>query len=111
MAALATFLLGIFQVIAGVFARFVIAEKAARLAAVVTFIAMTTVLIGLLYGLIFGFYSTALSLLASAHPSIPMGLGLAINSSTIAAAGAFMTIWIACQVYKVKKTALEWATK
>lgn len=90
------------------FGRFMVAEKAARLAAWSVSFAAVCALIAAAFSCISGVCATNIQTgISNSHPSFAMGLGIAWNSVTLTAASCYMTVWIACQLYVLKKKAIN----
>lgn len=107
MPLLATFLTTAFGAMFSFFARFMVIEKAARLAAWTITFGLITVLLASAFSCIYGVCASNIASFATIHPAIGMGLGIAWNSITLTAASCYMTVWIACQVYVMKKISIN----
>jgi hypothetical protein len=107
MPLLATFLASCFSAALSVFARFFVLEKAAKLAALVVVLGLVAVLMTAMRSCVDGVCATSISGMSSSHPGFAMGLGIAINSTTLAAVGCYMSVWIVCQLYVIKKKAIN----
>lgn len=107
MPLLAAFLSALFSAALSVFSRFFILEKAAKLAAVTVTLALTAALVTSMRSCVDGVCAASISSMSSSHPSFGMGLGMVINSTTMAAVGCYMSVWIVCQLYVIKKKAIN----
>lgn len=88
------------------FGRYFIIEKAARLAAWVVAFALMTGLISSMASCINGICASAINNMTVKHEYLAMGLGIAWNQVTLSAAGCYMSVWIVCQLYVIKKKAI-----
>ena len=105
---LGAFLATLFSAAFSLFGRFFIAEKAARLAAWSVSFAAIAGLISLAFSCISGICANNIREgISGAHPSFAIGLGIAWNSVTLTAASCYMTVWVACQLYVIKKKAIN----
>lgn len=107
MPLLASFLSVAFGAMFSFFGRFMVMEKAARLAAWTVSFGLIAALITAAYSCISGICATNIASMASIHPSFGMGLGIAWNAVTLTAASCYMTVWIACQIYVMKKISIN----
>jgi hypothetical protein len=107
MPLLATFLASCFSVLLSVFARFFVLEKAAKLAALVVVLGLVAVLVTSMRSCVDGVCAASISGISSSHPSFGVGLGVVINPATLAAVGCYMSVWIVCQLYVIKKKAIN----
>lgn len=106
MPVLASFLGLMFSSALKLFARFFVLEKAAKLA----FWTVTlSLIVGLFAAMVSGINSVAgvISGVTTVHPAIAMGFGIAFNNATVSAVGAYMSVWIICQLYVIKKQAIN----
>jgi hypothetical protein len=107
MSILAKFMAMLFGAAFSFFGRFFVAEKAARLAAWTVLFAVMSALISSAFSCISGVCASNIAAMASFHSSIGMGLGIAWNQVTLSAVSCYMTVWIACQLYVIKKKAIN----
>lgn len=107
MPLLATFLVSIFSAFFSFFARFFVLEKAARLAAWSVAAVLMAALMTSMMSCVNGVCAASIAGIGSAHEYIGMGLGIVFNSTTLAAVGCYMTVWIVCQLYVIKKKAIN----
>lgn len=107
MPLLATFLSTLFGAAFSFFARFFVLEKAAKLAGVTVAIALATALVASMRSCVDGVCATSISGISSSHPSFAVGLGVVVNKATLAAVGCYMSVWIVCQLYVIKKKAIN----
>ena len=89
------------------FARFFSIRTAFLIAAWTTMLALAAGLFTAMYSCISGVCGTAISGMASIHPSVGMGLGMAWNTVTVTAFGCYMSVWLLCQIYVLKKKGWE----
>lgn len=82
-------------------------EKAARLAAWGVAFVLCSALIASMFSCVNGVCAASISKMGAAHEYLGMGLGVVINSTTLAAVGCYMTVWITCQLYVIKKKAIN----
>lgn len=107
MPLLAAFVTTLFSALFTFLARYMVLEKAARLAALAVTLALTSALVASMFSCINGACATSISKMGAAHEYLGMGLGVVINSTTLAAVGCYMTVWIVCQLYVIKKKAIN----
>lgn len=106
MPALAAFLSTCFGALLSLLGRFFVLEKASRIAAATLTVAAATALVAFLYASVAGL-SAGIAAIGSAHPMIGVGIGLVINPATLGAISIYMAVWVACQVYVVKKRVIN----
>lgn len=105
---LATIMASLFSAAFSLFGRYFVMEKAARLAAWTVAFALMSALIGSMFSCINGVCAQSISnIAAKGGESVSMGLGIAWNSVTLGAAGCYMSVWIVCQLYVIKKKAIN----
>ncbi len=85
------------------FARFFSLRVAFLISAWTTLLALAAGLFASMYSCVKGVCGDAISGMASYHPSIGMGLGMAWNSVTVTAFSCYMSVWLLCQIYVIKK--------
>lgn len=107
MQLLAAFLGTLFTSLFSFFARYLVAEKAARLAGWSLAFAGIVSIISLGYASIAGPIASSIANMTAGNNYFAMGLAIAWNPVTIASAGAYMSVWVACQVYVIKKKAIN----
>lgn len=107
MPILATLMASLFGAAFSFFGRYFLLEKAARLAAWTVAFALMTVVIASMASCINGICATSIANISVKSEYIAMGLGIAWNQITISAAGCYMTVWIVCQLYVIKKKAIN----
>lgn len=108
MPILGAFMATLFGAAFSFFGRFFVAEKAAKLAAWSVSFAAICALITTAFSCISGICAQNISSgISNSHPGFAMGLGIAWNSVTATAASCYMTVWIACQLYVIKKKAIN----
>jgi len=111
MPLLATFLGGLFSVALKLFARFFVLEKAARLAAWSVALSLGVALFTAMMSCVSGVCAASISGMAQAHQAVAMGLGIAFNTVTLSAVGCYISVWIVCQLYVIKKQAINMIVK
>lgn len=107
MPLLATFLASLFSALFSLFGRYFVMEKAARLAAWGVALALLTALIASMSSCVNGACAAGISGISSSHPNFAVGLGVIVNTTTLAAVGCYMSVWIVCQLYVIKKKAIN----
>ncbi|MGX4644440.1 DUF5455 family protein [Massilia sp. SYSU DXS3249] len=108
MPLLASFMSTLFGAVFAFLGRFMVAEKAARLAAWSVSFAAIAGLVSLAFSCISGICADNIqSGISGSHPGFSMGLGIAWNGVTATAASCYMTVWVACQLYVIKKKAIN----
>lgn len=110
MPILATFLGAMFTAALKIFLRFFSLEKAARIAAWSVAMSLTVALVAAMMVSISS-VSQSITSIGSIHPAVAMGFGIAFNGITIAAVGSYLSIWIFCQLYVIKKQAINMIVK
>lgn len=108
MAALGILIQVLMGILFKLFAKFMVAEKAFNLAMMVIVVSMTVAIIAAMQSCasITGACGTAVSGMADSHRNFAVGLGLVFNGVTLSAASCYMLVWVACQMYVVKKRAI-----
>lgn len=107
MPILATLMASLFSAAFSFFGRYFVMEKAARLAAWAVAFALMTALITSMASCINGICASSIANISVKHEYISMGLGIAWNQVTLSAAGCYMSVWIVCQLYVIKKKAIN----
>jgi uncharacterized membrane protein len=107
MPLLGAFMSVLFSAAFSFFGRFFSAEKAARLAAWSVSFAAICALIASALSCVTGACAANISGISDSHPGFAMGLSIAWNSVTLTAASCYMTVWIGCQLYVIKKKAIN----
>lgn len=107
MPLLGVFLSGLFSAALSVFARFFVLEKAAKLAGVTVAVALAAALVTSMRSCIDGVCAASISNISSSNPNFSVGLGVIINPVTMSAVGCYMAVWIGCQLYVIKKKAIN----
>jgi hypothetical protein len=107
MPLLATFISSVFGALLSVFSRFFVLEKAAKLAAVTVCLGLTAALVASMRSCVDGVCAASISGISASHPNFSVGLGVVINKTTLAAVGCYMSVWIICQLYVIKKKAIN----
>lgn len=103
MALFAKLISTLFGFFLAIFSRFVIAEKAARMAVIASYLLMLAALFASLATCLNGVCGNAIAGISMSHPNFAVGLGLAFNNTTLTAASCYMSVWLACQLYIAKK--------
>lgn len=111
MPLLGQLLVSIITFLMSVFGRFMLAEKAFRLSAVLIFVGLAAALLTTGLSCANGVCAQGISGMSSSHPSFAIGLGIAFNSTTMAAASCYSTVWLACQIYVINKKGINLVTK
>lgn len=73
------------------------------IAAIGTLLALAVALFAAMYSCVKGVCGDAISSMATYHPAIGMGLAIAWNSVTVTAFSCYMSVWILCQAYRMKR--------
>lgn len=107
MPILAQLIVSLVTTLVAFFGRFMVAEKAYRAAGVVIMIGLAGGVISVMSSCATGVCAQGISSIASSHPNFAVGLGVAFNSITVAAAGGYMAVWTICQIYVLQKKALN----
>lgn len=107
MGILAKFMGLLFGAAFSFFGRYFVAEKAARLAAWTVSFAAMVALITSAFSCIAGPCAANIAAMTAPHPALSMGLGIAWNQVTLTAASCYMTVWLGCQLYVMKKKAIN----
>jgi len=109
MPVLASILASLFTTLFGLFGRFFALEKAASLA----LWGIASAAIAALY-ITFtncvgtgGACAAGIQSISSSHQYFSIGLGVVFNTVTWAAINCYMTVWILCQTYVIKKKAIN----
>lgn len=103
MPLLGTLLVNLVTFLASIFGRFFVAEKAFRLAAVVTLLGLVTALYTSMMSCATGVCATAISGMSLSHKNFAVGLAMVFNSTTYSAVSCYVTVWTVCQIYVIKK--------
>lgn len=82
-------------------------EKAAKLAFWSVVLAMGIGLYTALSSCVTGTCAVAISSLGAIHAGVGMGLRIAFNPVTLSAASCYITVWIVCSLYVIKKKAIN----
>lgn len=107
MPLLGNLLVSIVTLLISLFGRFMVLEKAFRISAVLVMLALSGVMMTLLSSCAKGVCASGISGISASHPSFAVGLGIAFNSTTMAAASCYMSVWLACQLYVFQKKGLN----
>lgn len=111
MPILAQLLVSIVTFLVSFFGRFLVLEKAFRISAVGMMVVFIGIMVGVMNSCTNGVCAQGISNMSSAHPGFAVGLSLAVNGTTIAAMGGYMTVWLACQLYVIQKKGLNILSK
>ena len=103
MAAIGVLIQGLITLLFGLFGRFMVAEKAFNLAMMLIISAMAVVMVAAMNSCATGVCASAITSMSSTNRNFAVGLGIAFNSTTYAAASAYMLVWVGCQMYVFKK--------
>ncbi|WP_290603506.1 hypothetical protein [Janthinobacterium sp.] len=93
------------------FGRFMVAEKAFRVSAVVIFVGLAATLLTTGISCVRGVCAQGISGISSLHPNFAVGLGIAFNGTTMAAASCYVSVWLACQIYVINKKGINLVAK
>jgi hypothetical protein len=107
MPLLGTLLVGMFDLVLAFFGRFMVLEKAAKLAAWTVALALIAGLFTSAMSCVNGACAASISGMSSSHQSFAMGLRIAINPTSLTAISCYMATWILCQLYVIKKKAIN----
>lgn len=111
MPLLANLLVSLVTLLVSFFGRFMLLEKAFRISAVLVMLSLALVMMGIFSSCATGVCASGISSISSGNPGFAVGLGIAFNSTTLGAAGAYMAVWVACQLYVFQKKALNLVVK
>jgi hypothetical protein len=111
MPLLANLLVHIITFLISFFSRFMLAEKAFRVSAVLIFIGLAGALLATGLSCARGVCAQGISGISSSHPNFAVGLGIAFNGTTMAAASCYASVWLACQIYVINKKGINLVTK
>lgn len=103
MPLLGSLLIGLCTLLFNVFGRFMVFEKAFRLAAVLSMLVLITALVLAMRSCVTGVCGAAISGMSVSSPNFAVGLGIAFNSITFTAASCYISVWTICQLYIIKK--------
>lgn len=107
MPLLATFLSSIFGAFLSIFARFFVMEKAAKLAAFSVALSLLLGIFTAMMSCLTGVCAQSIFNMGAVHAGIGMGLGIAFNAVTLSAVSCYMSVWVLCQLYVIKKKAIN----
>lgn len=102
MPILGVLLMNIIGFLANFLTRFFSVRVAFAIAAWTSILAGLAVLVASLYSCVDGVCADAVRGLGTISPSLGMGFGIAWNSVTVTAFSCYFTVWLLCQVYKMK---------
>jgi len=111
MPLLGNLLIAIVTLLINIFGKFMVAEKAFRLSAVLVMLAFFAVVIAAMGSCARGVCAQGIAGISSSHPNFAVGLGIAFNSTTMAAASCYVSVWLCCQIYVFQKKGLNIVTK
>lgn len=111
MPLLARLLMGLFDLAFSAFGRFMVMEKAAKLAAWTVALTLIGALFTSAMSCVNGACAATISGMSQVHEGFGMGLRIAINPATLTCVSCYMATWILCQLYVVKKKALNFIIK
>lgn len=111
MPLLATFLGAMFTAALKIFVRFFSLEKAARMAAWSVALSLMVALVTAMMSCISGVCAQSIVDIGSISPAVGMGFGIAFNPITLSAIGCYISVWIICQLYVIKKQAINMIIK
>lgn len=103
MPLLGTLITGLFQILLGFFGRFLVLEKAFKLAMIGAMLVLAAGLYTAFRSCVDGICGSGIASMSSSHPTFAVGLGAAFNSTTYAAASCYISVWTVCQMYIIKK--------
>jgi hypothetical protein len=111
MPLLGRLLVGLFDLLFGAFARFMVLEKAAKLAAWTVCLTLIAALFTSAMSCVNGACATTITNMTKVHEAFAMGMGIAINPATLTCVSCYMATWILCQLYVIKKKAINLIVK
>lgn len=111
MPLLGNLLITIVTLLVRIFGRFMVAEKAFRVSAVLVMLTLVGILMTTFFSCARGACAQGISGISSSHPNFAVGLGIAFNGTTMAAASGYVSVWLACQLYVFQKKGLNMVTK
>lgn len=103
MPLLGSLMAGLFTILFNIFGRFLVLEKAFKLAAAASMLLLATGLYMALNSCVTGVCGQAITGMSVSAPNFAVGLGMAFNSTTFTAASCYMSVWTLCQLYIIKK--------
>lgn len=107
MPLLANLLVSLITLLVSFFGRFMLLEKAFKFSAVLLMLTLAGIMMAVFSSCATGVCANGISGISSSHPGFAVGLGMAFNGTTLAAAGAYMSVWVACQLYVFQKKAIN----
>lgn len=111
MPILANLIVSIITFLVSFFSKFMLAEKAFRVSAVLLFMGLAGALMVTGLSCAHGVCAQGISGMSTSHPNFAVGLGIAFNGTTMAAASSYSMIWLACQIYVINKKGINLVTK
>lgn len=111
MPLLGNLLISIVTLLINIFGKFMVAEKAFRVSAVLVMLTLFGILMTTMSSCARGVCAQGISGISTSHPNFAVGLGIAFNSTTMAAASCYVSVWLACQLYVFQKKGLNIVTK
>lgn len=111
MPLLGNLIITIVTMLVRIFGQFMVAEKAFRVSAVLMMLTLFGILMIAMSSCTRGVCAQGISGMSSSHPNFAVGLGIAFNGTTMAAASAYVSVWLACQLYVLQKKGLNMVTK
>lgn len=111
MPLLGNLIVSLVTLLISIFGRFMVIEKAFKVAAVTLMLALAGIMMGVFSSCATGVCANGIAGISGSHPAFAVGLGMAFNGTTMGAVGAYMAVWLACQLYVFQKKALNIVTK
>lgn len=111
MPLLGNLLIAIVTTLFNFFSKFMLMERAFRLAALLVMIGLAVTMIALMSSCARGVCAQGISGISASHPNFAVGLGIAFNSTTLTSAACYMSVWLGCQLYVFQKKGLQLVTK
>jgi hypothetical protein len=111
MPLLGTLLVNMLAFLINIFAKYMVLEKAFRLAALTLLLSLTVTMIALMSSCAKGVCSQGIAGMSSSHPNFAVGLGIVFNSTTLSAATCYVTVWLGCQLYVFQKKGINLVVK
>lgn len=107
MPLLGNLIVSIVMFLVSIFGRFVAGDKAFKMAGVALMLSLIAVMVGLMFSCTRGVCAAGIAGISASHPNFAVGLGMAFNTVTLAAASVYVVVWTGCQVYVIQKKGLN----
>lgn len=87
--------------------RFFSVERAWKIASASLMVGLVLAMFTAAFSCANGVCAAAIGNIGGSHPAFGIGLGVAFNTTTAAAGGCYMTVWLLCQTYVMKKKMID----